>query len=204
MQNSKQTLVDQIVQLEWAAFDKVQNQGERASCQDDWTTFSIMRQSQFLAWTEEMIQSYISDFQAANARGWNLVTEKYGRMMESTAPEEYEKIREYFPEITEAKSAIIEAIVKIQVSWVEEFARTFPKAGRTTRLIHTSEDTLYSTSYETYLRGELKTYGEGTLALYGRFIANISNEGGNLAQMIITNTAVLYGYDGLEDMEKRL
>ena len=42
----KEELVNAIVQLEWEAFDKVDNLGGRAGCQNDGETFSIMRKSQ--------------------------------------------------------------------------------------------------------------------------------------------------------------
>lgn len=201
---SKENLVDEIVTLEWNAFDKVQNVGGRAGCQDDWDTFSIMRKSQYLAWDEELIISYIEDFDNANQLGWNLITEKYGRMMESTSPEEYEKIKEGFPVISPTKKAIIEEIVKIQVNWMEEFAKDFPKSAFNARSIHTSEDSLYNTSYETYLRGEISTYSDETLKLYGQFIVEMYNKGGNLAKIIMDNTAKLYGYSGLKDLESKL
>ncbi|MGN1171209.1 MAG: DUF4125 family protein, partial [Lachnospiraceae bacterium] len=69
---------------------------------------------------------------------------------------------------------------------------------------HTGEDTLWNTSYETYLRGELSTYSDRTLELYGRFITELCRQGKNLAEMTLSNTAVLYGYESLEDLEKRL
>ncbi|MFI3172402.1 MAG: DUF4125 family protein [Eubacteriales bacterium] len=202
---SKEELVEEIVCLEWETFDKVQNQGGcRADCQDNWDTFSIMRKSQFLAWNEELLQSYLSDFTAANARGWNMITEKYGRMMCSTDPEEYEKLKGYFPEISEQKAMIIEEIVKVQVSWMETFAEEYPKITAGARSIHTAEDTVFNTSYETYLRGELGTYSDHTIALYGRFIVKLFQQEENLAKQIITNTALLYGYQDLDDMEQRL
>lgn len=92
--------------LEWEAFDKVENEGGRADCQDDWNTFSIMRTSQYYTWTSDMLKSYIHDFHVANERGWNLVTEKYGRMMESTAPDRYAQIRDSLPEIPEEKEIL--------------------------------------------------------------------------------------------------
>ncbi len=200
----KAALVNELVSLEWEAFDKVENEGGRADCQDDWNTFSIMRKSQYYAWTEEMLKSYISDFHKANDRGWNLITEKYGRMMESTAPLRYAGIKDTFPEIPEMKKEIIEEIVKIQVAWMEEFAKEYPKAAGNARSIHTAEDTPYNTSYETYLRGELSTYSDETLDLYGRFIAQLLTENKNLAKMIMANTAFLYGYASLEDLEEKL
>lgn len=197
-------LVDTIVKLEWSAFDKVSNEGGRASCQDDWETFSIMRKSQYLCWTDEMLESFINDFNVANEKGWNLITEKYGRMEESTSPESFEQIKDSLPPISEGQKQIIESIVEIQVSMMEEFALEYPKAAGNARSIHTYEDTPYNTSYETYLRGELSTYSETTLLLYGRFVAGLAAEGKNLAKMIIENTAHLYGYESLDSMEAKL
>ena len=200
----KEKLLETLIQLEWQAFDKVSNIGGRAGCQDDWDTFSIMRKSQYLTWTEEMLESYIGDFEAANAVGWNLITEKYGRMMKSTDPEGYARIKDQLPVIPEEKQKIIEGIVAIQVGWMEACAEKYPKAALQTRSIHTAEDTPYLTSYETYLRGELSTYSDRTLEQYGRFIVGFFREGKNLAEAIIGNSARLYGYGSLEDLERRL
>ena len=126
MEDHKKELVDKLIRLEWQNFDQVKNEGGRADCQDDWGTFSIMRTSQYLTWTEEMLQSYIQDFEEAMAKGWNLITEKYGRMMESTAPDRFDEIKDQFPYLAEEKKTIIDEIVKIQVAWMEEFAAEYP------------------------------------------------------------------------------
>jgi len=200
----KGALVEELVSLEWKAFDKVENEGGRAECQDDWNTFSIMRKSQYQTWTEEMLKSYIGDFHRANEKGWNLITEKYGRMMESTAPLRYAQIKDSLPEIPDMKKEIIEEIVKIQVGWMEDFAKKYPRAAGNARRIHTAEDTPFDTSYETYLRGELSTYSDETLDLYGRFIAGLFRRDENLAEKIMNNTALLYGYASLEELERKL
>lgn len=197
-------LINEMVTLEWEAFDKVDNEGGRADCQNDWNTFSIMRTSQYYTWTNEMLKSYIHDFHVANEKGWNLITEKYGRMMESTAPSRYAEIKGSLPVIPEVKKEIIEEIVKIQVGWMEDFAQRYPKAAGNARSIHTYEDNLYNTSYETYLRGEISTYSDETLDLYGRFIAGLFKDEKNLAEMTMRNTALLYGYESLEDLEAKL
>ena len=202
--NSKEELVDHIVSLEWQAFDDVQNQGGRADCQDDWGTFSIMRQSQYLAWPKALIISFIQDFRQANARHWNLITEKYGRMMKTTDPDAYEAIQEKLPLLTETQENIIEQIVRLQVSWMEQFAADYPNMAYNSRSIHTSEDSPFNTSYETYLRGELSTYSHDTLKMYGSFVVQLARNNQNLAEMIMTNTALLYGYQSLEDAELRL
>lgn len=201
---SEMDKIDYIVKMEWTEFDKVQNEGGRADCQDDWDTFSIMRKSQYMTWTEEMLDEYIRYFEASMKQGRNLITEKYGRMMESTVPWEYEKIKDAFPKLSEERKKIMEEIIKIQVSWMEEFAKAYPNMAGNARSIHTSEDRVFNTSYETYLRGELGTYSDEMMVLYGRFVAKLAKEGKNLAQLTMENTAKLYGYDSLDSAEKSL
>ena len=196
-------LIKEIVALEWEAFDKVRNEGGRASCQNDHRTFEIMRKSQYMTWPRELLVSYIEDFKAANEVGWNMITEKYGRMMESTAPDKWNKIKGDFQAISPEKKQIIEAIVAIQVGWMEDFADKYPKAAGNARSIHTSTDMEYNTSYETYLRGEISTYSDETLKLYGAFIAGLAREEKNLAYMTMLNTVKLYGYKSLEELEEK-
>ncbi len=200
----KEELVNAIVELEWKAFDKVDNLGGRADCQNDFNTFSVMRKSQYLAWPKNLLESFYVDFMEANQRNWNLITEKYGRMMESTVPEEYEAIKDKFPVCSEKKRAIVNQIAEIQVEWMEEFAKEYPNMASNARSIRSQEDTPYNTSYETYLKGELLTYSDRTLGLYGSWIVELERSGKNLAKEIMTNTALLYGYVSLEAAEKAL
>lgn len=199
-----EALVDELVKTEWEAFDKVKNEGGRASCQDDWNTFSIMRKSQYLTWTQEMLESYLEDFHNAKEKGWNLITEKYGRMMESTTSDHYDKIKDSLPPLSPDKKQIIEEIVKLQVSAMEELEKKYPLVADTARSIHTSEDTPFNTSYETYLRGELSTYSDKTLQLYGRYLVDLLSKEMNPAMLIMENTAKLYGYSSLVELEERL
>ena len=202
--NTKEELVNYIVSLEWQAFDEVQNQGGRADCQDDWGTFSIMRKSQYLAWPKALIIRFIQDFRSANEKRWNLITEKYGRMMKTSDPASYAEICDKLPALTSAQESIIEQIVEIQVSWMEQFAEEYPYMASNSRSIRTSEDSPFNTSYETYLRGELSTYSHETLKMYGSFVVKLARAGENLAKMIMTNTALLYGYESLEHAEECL
>ena len=197
----KEELAMKIAKLEFEAFDKVSNEGGRASCQDDWRTFNIMRRSQYLTWDRTMLLQYLYDFEREMSLGHNLITEKYGRMMESTAPERYKEIADNFPELSGEKKAIIEQIVKIQVDWMESFAAQYPAMGERARNIRTSQDNAFETSYETYLRGELGTYSDKMLELYARFIVTLSGEGRNLAYETMQNTARLYGYDSIDKAE---
>lgn len=197
-------LVDEVVRLEWEAFDKVENEGGRADCQEDWNTFQIMRKSQYLTWDEEMLEQFKSDFIAANERGWNLITEKYARMMESTAKDRYDALKDKLPVITDEKKKIMEEIIKIQVDWMEAFAGKYPKLAGNARSIHTSEDNMFNTSYETYLRGELGTYTDKMLELYGRFIVRLVSTQQNLSELTMRNTVMLYGYNSLSEAESKL
>ena len=200
---SDEELVEEIARLEFEAFDKVHNEGGRASCQNDWATFSIMRKSQYLTWTRPMLIQYLYDFYREYRLGHNLIEEKYGRMMESTAPEEYEKIKSHFPVLTEEKKQIIENICGLQVGWMEEFAKEYPALADNARSIHTSEDNPFNTSYETYLRGELGTYSDKMLELYGRYIVSCAKSGRNLARDIMENSVRMYGYDSIEEAEEK-
>ena len=157
-----------------------------------------------LTWPDELLDSFCNDLLSAENKGWNLIMEKYARMMESTTPEKYEELKKDLPVLNEERIAIQEEIVKIQVGWMEEFAAKYPKMAGNARSIHTAEDTPFNTSYETYLRGELGTYSENTFILYGRFITGLLRENRNLAYETMENTAKLYGYESVEEAEERL
>lgn len=150
------------------------------------------------------MESFCNDLLVAESKGWNLIMEKYARMMKSTTPEKYAEFEKDLPGISEERMTIQEEIIKIQVAWMEEFAKEYPKMAGNARSIRTSEDTAYNTSYETYLRGEISTYSENTFLLYGRFIAQLMKENRNLAYEIMENTAKLYGYSSVADAESRI
>lgn len=193
-----------LIKTEWQAFQSVRNEGGRASCQDDPQTFFIMRRSQFHAWPEDLTDSYARDLRGAEAEGRNLLAEKYAWMMESTAPEQFERIADLLPARSEEKERLIRLIAEIQVRWMEEYASGYPALASGNRLIHTSEDTGAATSFETYLKGELHTYSEGTLLLYLEFIRGLEKEGKNLSLLVMGATVRAYGYKSLEEAEERV
>lgn len=198
---TKDELIEFQVKLEFDMFDKTRNEGGRASCQDDWETFYIMRKSQYLVWTKEMLVSLAIDFENAAGEGWNMVTEKYARMMEYTVPDEYEKIKDSLPEISEQKKAIIDSVAAIQVRWMEEFAQAHPNVIARARNIHSDEDTFYATSSETYLKGELMTYSDNTLYLYAKCVADMASRGENMTEKIMYNTIQMYGYKTFDEVK---
>lgn len=196
-------LVDQVVALEWHQFQSVKNEGGRASCQDDHETFVIMRKSQFFTWDPETLESYRRDLTEAEDRGWNLLSEKYARMMESTAPVQYEKLKGQLPVRSAERRKQEEYIIAKKVRWEEEFAREYPALSGRGRAIHTWEDTPWNTSVETYARGELGSYSDETVLLYLEMIKRMEQNKQNHARMVMEHMVRLYGYQSLDEAEQR-
>lgn len=203
LEGKQMDMIDKVILEEWNQFDKVKNDGGRADCQDNYETFYIMRKSQYLTWSDEMLESFYEDLVTARESGWNLITEKYARMMQSTNPIEYAKLEKTLPVINDDRIRIQEEIIKIQVDWMEDFAKLYPKLSGNMRTIRTSSDTSLNTSYETYLRGELCTYSEKTMLLYASFIIGLLKAGRNLAIEIMGNTVKLYGFESLKEAESK-
>lgn len=157
-----------------------------------------------MTWPRELLASYLNDLEVAKSVGENLITYKYGYMMESTSPEKFAQLKEQLPEVEPERRELVDRIVAVQVGFMEAFAEQYPKLAGKSRSIHTEEDTEWNTSAETYLRGELLTYSNSTLKMYGQFVAALAKEGKNLNAMTMENTAHLYGYDSLEDAEEKL
>ena len=195
-------MVETVIRLEWDQFQRTDNEGGRAACQGNWPMFHEMRLSQFLTWTPALLASYENDLRQADRVGRNLVTEKYARMMASTAPDIYrERIEPYIPRLSAQRVARQEHVIARQVAWAREFAGRWPALGEAMRVLTTAEDTPEQTSFETYLRGELGTYSDTTFDEYERLAAHITEQGGNLTEQIVRNTVRLEGYAGLDEAQ---
>lgn len=194
-------IISEIIDREWRQFQAVENRGGRAGCQDDRETFKIMRDSQFSVWPRMLLLSYLGDLRSADAAGRNLVAEKYLWMMESTYPEEFEAQKDCLRPKSYGREKMEEKIIGVQVRWMEEYAARYPHLAAGGRAIHTSEDTLCDTSFETYLRGELSTYSAQTLDLYAQWVDSLKSEGRNMSLEIMEQTVRHYGYKDLEAAE---
>ena len=100
-------------------FQKTQNVGGRAWCQDDKVQFDANRRAQFEIWDEKTLQSYLHDLQEAESTGQNPVTLKYAYMMETTSPEEYALLKDRLPEISEEKRLLIDRMAEMTASWAK-------------------------------------------------------------------------------------
>lgn len=195
-------LVEEVIRREWDQFQRTENEGGRASCQGNWPMFHQMRASQFMTWPEDLLRSYLDDLDEANRVGRNLVTEKYARMMASTAPDEYrERIEPFIPRLSDERVARQERVNAVQVAWARDFRGRYPKLGAAMRVLTTAEDTPEDTSFETYLRGELGTYSDRTMALYEAMVENLQAAGRNLTEQTVANTVRLGGFADLEEAE---
>ncbi len=200
---NEQQLVSQIINEEWNQFQHTNNEGGRANCQGNKPMFQIMRASQFDTWPQPLLESYLSDLQAADASGRNLVTEKYARMMASTAPSIYQRdLEPYLPVLSEQRVAQQERIIAQQLAWARDFVNRYPRLGAGMRVLETAQDTEESTSFETYLRGELGTYSQRTLDLYQQFVNDLASKQENLTEQTVRNTVRLSGFDSLDEAEQ--
>ena len=195
-------LVEEVIRREWDQFQRTESEGGRASCQGNWPMFHQMRASQFMTWPEDLLRSYLDDLDEANRVGRNLVTEKYARMMASTAPDEYrERIEPFIPRLSDERIARQERVIAVQVAWARDFRGRYPKLGAAMRVLTTAEDTPEDTSFETYLRGELGTYSDRTMALYEAMVEDLQAAGRNLTEQTVANTVRLGGFADLEEAE---
>ena len=203
MSESKKALVEQVVAEEWKQFQKVQNEGGEASCQHNWPTFEIMRKSQFYTWNEETLNSYLDDLKEAEQTGWNLVMEKYARMMEHTAPEQYKNLEKSLPERSEMRKKLQQQLGSIYMQWTREMQKQYPALLKRGRHISASEDSEWDTSSETYLQGELGIYSEKTIQLYAHMLLDYLRNDENMVEKNLNYMVHFYGYDSLQAANDR-
>jgi hypothetical protein len=201
---NKEELINRIVEAEWKMFQDVPNIGGKASCQEDYRTFKINRYGQDTSWSEDVLESYLNDLNEAQKQKRNLLTEKYARMMESTSPNDYEKIANLLPGLSSETVSLIEKIIEIILPWEEEIKAKYPDIAKRGRPIHSSSDTLHVTSIETYLRGELPTYSLQTLKLYLNNLKKLKAENINGSEISLGYMMQQYGFPSLQEANQKL
>lgn len=198
-------IIESIIQMEWEFFDKVENEGGRASCQDNWETFSKMRRSQYMAWPEPLIESWKSDLVRANEEGRNPLTEKYGYMMCISDPEGNAETALRLPPVSPKKIDTARRIVDRLIPQNETFRAKYPRVSGRGRPLRTSEEPAAGwTSIETYELGELWTYSQKTLELFEANLDAFEKEGKSYPETVVEYGLRLRGFNSLEEVEEFL
>lgn len=197
-------LVRKIVECEWDMLGKVDGIGGIAPCQENEDTFTIMRSSQFMAWPNQLIRSYMLDFQGAYLNHRNIVAEKYAHMMKYSDAENYKALSHQLPTIPQEQLDLIELIVAKQMSQMTALLQKYPKFIASGRALQAKDDVPDNASYETYLRGELSSYGLKTVKLYLKWLEDNENDGIITAKLFMENVALQYGYPDLQSAEEAL
>lgn len=196
----KDPLIAAIISAEWQMFDKVQNEGGRAACQNDARTFAIMRYSQFAPLPQDVLESYRDDLEQAAQVGRNLLAEKYAYMMEYTDPATFDRtLRDHLPAVSAYKQALCARIANRLIRDEQQFAVRYPALhaqGRPTEGAQADD-----VSVHVYALGELKTYSEHTLERYDAWLRAHPEE--NISVSVHRVMVQLYGYDSLESAEAR-
>ncbi|MBQ9014610.1 MAG: DUF4125 family protein [Firmicutes bacterium] len=191
----KDAVVNDIIGREWAMFQKTQNIGGRAACQDQFDTFYVNRYAQHSAWQAETLESYRNDLIAAEMVGRNLITEKYGYMMEFTDPAYYNaNLRDRLPALSEEKAQLIAEIVSLQLIGYQAYAKAYPALARGGR---PAEQSGWDTSIRDYSVGEYRTYSENTLRQLLRDMKQMDNPVLRIQKTLVS----FYGFDSLEKAE---
>ena len=194
----KDELIQQILAIEWPMFQTVHNWKERADCQDDEPTFTIMRLSQFAAWDESTLMSYYKDLRETKKDGRNIMTEKYAYMMAKTHPNEFALIQNDLPAVSMEKRQLAHMILRQQLHWMTEITRSYPNIKRKGRPLRQLDASAGETSFETYTLGELLTYSLTTLQSLWAHIQQLKRLGRNLNLEILQYTAALYGFTSID------
>lgn len=198
-QNKKQ-IINEIIKEEYEMFSSVKNIGGRASCQDDYKTFYVMRFSQHGLFGMRMLESYKSDLSRAKNAGRNLIAEKYSRMMEGTEPDYFKTaLRAQLPKTGIRTEQMTEAITTVFMSCYEVIRQVYPNLLQTGR---TPFGDTGGVSIHRYFSSELKTWSEETLQAACEDLIGLLSEGRNPVEMIYDFTVQFYGFNSLDDAEK--
>lgn len=193
--------IEKLTDEEWRMFQLTRNIGGRASCQDDFAAFYMMRSAQAMAWTDEIVRCCLKDMEQAKAEGRNMIAEKYAYMMQFTSPEDYFRLAFMIPSVSDEKETLARSITEMSVRWVQQAKLRYPAIAGCGRMLHAYEDSMTDTSVETYCYGEMITHSVQTLKCIDEYYRELLAKGDNI--WIITQGYLvrMLGYSSLDEAE---
>jgi hypothetical protein len=201
---SREELIKEIIDREWEMFSVLKNTGGIAECQNNKPEFLIMRSGQWDNLPDKILESYKQDLIDAKEIGRNLLEEKYIRMMEYSAPSEFEGVKHLLPDISNGSLTLIKQIEKIYLNWGDEFESKFPKFSKLCRPLRSSGDIPERASVQTYLIGELSSYSTRTVLFYYDYVKQCVEKGINLIYVTHTDVVKKKGFNSIEEVESAL
>lgn len=197
-------LIKEIIDIEWEMFTVLKNTGGPAECQNNKPEFIVMRKGQWDNLPINILQSYLIDLKKAEEIGRNLLEEKYIRMMEFSAPEEFEGVKDLLPALSPGVEVLIKKIEKTYLAWGDEFEAKFPKFSKLCRPLRSEGDQPERASVQTYLRGELCSYSLKTILFYSDYIEDCVKKGINLIYETHSEVVKMKGFESIEAVENSL
>ena len=195
---NKDRLINKIIDVEFALFDQVKDMDGRASCQDDFKTFYIMRFSQHNLFEEGSLLSYLLDLERARAEGINLITNKYSYMMEGSDREYYERyLKPFLPPSDEEKERVIGAITSLFEEAYNRLLPLYPRLLQSGRGMSEGR----GVSVLLYLSCELKIYSAETLTRIRKDMEGLIRSGINPVEKLYKTMLEFYGIGSLYELE---
>jgi len=182
----QEELINDILDRELKMFLTVPTM-QKASCQEDPDSFKKIRRSHFMTWGRKTLNSYLEDLKEAEKDGRNLMRDKYARM-DNLIPKLYD-------------GPLIDQIVEIELKWQKYMFEQYPNLMGGARPLTSDQDTPFSTSFETYLKGELESYSEKTLSCLYDDVKNAFEKGENVTEKLYVNMVKQMGYSSIDDAE---
>lgn len=198
-----ETLIDRIVDKEWEMFHNVNQGMPKAGCQENYSTFSAMRRSQFENWSQAACASYEEDLDTARREGRNLPAEKYIHMMARCTPEAYAPLAGSLPKISMERWELAQALNVRLLEQAAAMREKYPFLARIGRPLYSEGgDNVCDTSIETYQLGEFLTYSEKTLRLLAEHLETLARDGISLAEKIQLSALQAIGLPTFEAAEQ--
>jgi hypothetical protein len=156
------SVINEIIALELKMFQKVNNEGGKADCQNQPEAFRTMRQITYEVLSPQVLGAWLSDLRNAERAGRNVMTEKYALMCGNIE----------MPEI----SKTIKNIISCELAWLQTAVKEHPEYFDGT-----------DADFCRYLLCELLMYSETTLQAYAQCIADAQSAGRNLVMERLEN-----------------